>query len=94
MVKGLIAGALGLLAATIGEDDINGVARFDFGIDALRQGFSFLPVLIGLFAFSQLLHDVEDPERARTALMPGRTKAVRVEHLKAIREVPQSAGAT
>ena len=74
MVKGLIAGALGLLAATIGEDDINGVARFDFGIDALRQGFSFLPVLIGLFAFSQLLHDVEDPERARTALMPGRTR--------------------
>ncbi|MDP6883174.1 MAG: tripartite tricarboxylate transporter permease, partial [Rhodospirillales bacterium] len=87
MVKGLIAGALGLLAATIGEDDINGVARFDFGIDALRQGFSFLPVLIGLFAFSQLLHDVEDPVRARNALMPGRTKAVKVEHLKAIGEV-------
>ena len=87
MVKGLIAGALGLLAATIGEDDINGVARFDFGIDSLRQGFSFLPVLIGLFAFSQLLHDIEDPVRARTALMPGRTKAVRVEHTKAIREV-------
>jgi putative tricarboxylic transport membrane protein len=87
MVKGLIAGALGLLAATIGEDDINGVARFDFGNDALLQGFSFLPVLIGLFAFSQLLHDVEDPVRARTALMPERTKAVRVEHRKAIREV-------
>jgi putative tricarboxylic transport membrane protein len=87
MVKGLIAGALGLLAATIGEDDINGVARFDFGIDALRQGFSFLPVLIGLFAFSQLLHDVEDPVRARRSLMLERTKAVRVEHLKAIAEV-------
>jgi putative tricarboxylic transport membrane protein len=87
MLKGLIAGALGLLAATIGEDDINGVARFHFGIDALKQGFSFLPVLIGLFAFSQLLHDVEDPVRARTALMPGRTKAVKVEHLKAIGEV-------
>ena len=53
----------------------------------MRQGFSFLPVLIGLFAFSQLLHDVEDPERARTALMPGRTKAVKVEHAKAIGEV-------
>ncbi len=87
MVKGLIAGALGLLAATIGEDQINGVARFDFGVDALRQGFSFLPVLIGLFAFSQLLNDVKDTEKARTPLMKGGTTAVRIEHLKAIREV-------
>ena len=69
MVKGLIAGALGLLAATIGEDEINGVARFHFGIDALKQGFSFLPVLIGLFAFSQLLNDVRDTDKARTPLM-------------------------
>jgi putative tricarboxylic transport membrane protein len=84
LLKGLIAGAIGLLAATIGEDEINGVARFDFGVDALRQGFAFLPVLIGLFAFSQLLGDVEDTDRARQPLMPGNTKAVRVEHLKAI----------
>ncbi len=58
MLKGLIAGAFGVFVATIGEDDINGVARFDFGIDELRQGFAFLPVLVGLFAFSQLLSDV------------------------------------
>ena len=55
LVKGLIAGALGLLVATVGEDEINGVARFHFGNEALKQGFGFLPVLIGLFAFSQLL---------------------------------------
>ena len=60
LTKGLIAGALGLLVATIGEDDINGVARFNFGTDALKQGFAFLPVLVGLFAFSQLMSDVQN----------------------------------
>lgn len=87
ILKGLIAGGLGLLAATIGEDDINGVARLHFGSDALKQGFAFLPVLIGLFAFSQLLSDVQDRTKARSALMEGKTKAVHIEHLKAIREV-------
>ena len=84
MVKGLIAGLLGLFAAVVGEDEINGVARFAFGSDEIRQGFSFLPVLIGLFAFSQLLTDVEDSERAKSPLMAKTADPVRVEHKKAI----------
>ena len=87
LLKGLIAGALGLFVATIGEDDINGVARFDFGVDAVKQGFAFLPVLVGLFAFSQLLSDVIDPEKARKPLMPKGSTAVKIEHRKAIAEV-------
>jgi len=87
LVKGLIAGALGLLVATIGEDDINGVARFNFGTDALKQGFAFLPVLVGLFAFSQLMSDVQDEDAARKPLMEKGTKAVRVEHFAAIRAI-------
>ena len=42
LVKGMIAGALGLFIATIGEDEVNGVARFSFGIDDLESGFTFL----------------------------------------------------
>ncbi len=87
LLKGIIAGTLGLLVAAIGEDEVNGVARFTFGSDAIRQGFAFLPVLVGLFAFSQLLSDVQDRDKARQALMPRGTKAVRVEHRKAIGEV-------
>lgn len=87
LVKGLIAGALGLLVTTIGEDDINGVGRFNFGSDALLQGFDFLPVLIGLFAFSQLMHDVRNRDTARKSLTETRTVAVRIEHRKAIREI-------
>jgi len=85
LVKGLIAGLLGMLVASIGEDDINGVARFDFGVDALRQGFDFLPVLVGLFAFSQLMSDIRDAAKAQAPLMPPGAKATRIEHRAAIR---------
>ena len=83
LTKGLIAGALGLLVATVGEDEINGVARFHFGNEALKQGFGFLPVLIGLFAFSQLLSDLEDRVKARKSLSESGGVAVRIEHRKA-----------
>ena len=84
IVKGLIAGLLGLFAATVGEDEINGVARFTFGFDEFKHGFAFLQVLIGLFAFSQLLTDVEDDKRAKSPLMEKSGTLVRVEHRQAI----------
>ena len=84
LVKGLIAGALGLLVATVGSDEINGVERFSFGFEPIEQGFSFLPVLVGLFAFSQLLSDVQDRAKAREPLMPRGAGAVRIEHAQAI----------
>lgn len=86
LIKGIIAGLLGLFVASIGEDDINGVARFTFDFEALESGFDFLPVLIGLFAFSQLLSDVQDKDKAREPLMTGvEAKGIRVEHFAAIR---------
>jgi putative tricarboxylic transport membrane protein len=83
LVKGLLAGGLGLLVATVGEDEINGVARFHFGNEALKQGFGFLPVLIGLFAFSQLLSDIQDRVKARKSLAEGGGVVVKIEHRKA-----------
>lgn len=85
MIKGLIAGAVGLLIASIGEDHINGAARFTFGFRELGAGFDFLPVLIGLFAFSQLLSDMSDSESARKPMMTGKQHAVKIEHREAIR---------
>ena len=87
MIKGLIAGALGLFVRTIGEDDAAGMARFNFGSDPMLQGFDFIAVLIGLFAFSQLLSDVRDPENARKSLSERGQVHVRIEHRRAIREV-------
>jgi len=86
MVKGMIAGFMGLFLATVGEYDLNGVDRFTFGSDFLQSGFGFLPVLIGLFAFSQLMADIRDRSGARKVLMEmGESRAdIRIEHRKAI----------
>ena len=87
LVKGLIAGAIGLLVRTVGEDDAAGMARFDFGSETLLYGFDFIAVLIGLFAFSQLLTDVRDPENATKSLSERGTVKAKIEHLAAIREI-------
>ena len=84
LVKGLIAGAAGLFIRTVGEDDAVGVGRFDFGSDYLLTGFDFIAVLIGLFAFSQLLSDLRNPVAARNALSDRKQVKVKIEHRRAI----------
>ena len=58
LLKGLMAAALGLLVTTVGYDR-NSNLRFDFGLPAMGSGFEILPVMIGIFAFSQLLGNIE-----------------------------------
>lgn len=59
LTKGLIAGFFGLLIATVGLDPVEGYARYSFNIPNLMAGFSLLPVLIGLFAISQIFVQLE-----------------------------------
>ncbi|MBN9005800.1 MAG: tripartite tricarboxylate transporter permease [Rhizobiales bacterium] len=59
VTKGLLSGAIGLIVTIVGADPIMGVQRFTLGIHQLEGGFPFLPVLIGIFAFAQLMPDVE-----------------------------------
>ncbi|MBO6759018.1 MAG: tripartite tricarboxylate transporter permease [Roseibium sp.] len=54
-IKNLIAGALGVLLATIGVDLLTSVERFTFGMPELYEGISFVPVMIGVFGISELL---------------------------------------
>ncbi len=58
MLKGLIAATLGLLVTTVGFDRSNN-SRFDFGFNQLESGLEMLPVMIGVFAFSQLMRNIE-----------------------------------
>ncbi|QGU94724.1 C4-dicarboxylate ABC transporter permease [Clostridium bovifaecis] len=59
LLKGLIAGIVGLLISTIGIDLVTGYQRFTFGNMNLFNGLSFIPVMIGLFALSQAFVSVE-----------------------------------
>lgn len=54
-VKNLIGGLFGVWLATIGADATTGVERFMFGNYELYEGLHFIPVLIGMFALSELL---------------------------------------
>ena len=55
VVKGVFAGVLGFIFATFGIAPIDATRRFTFGADSLMNGFDTLPVLIGLFAISEIL---------------------------------------
>ena len=57
--KALTMAILGLLINTVGLDPISGVSRFTFGISHLYDGFSLVPALIGLFAISEVLTQIE-----------------------------------
>lgn len=59
VTKGLLSGVIGLAVTIVGPDPILGVQRFTLGIHQLDGGLPFLPVLIGVFAFAQLMPDVE-----------------------------------
>jgi len=60
MIKALISGFMGLLISTVGIDLITGNTRFNFGSVKLMSGFNLLTVLIGIFALSQVLVDLNN----------------------------------
>ncbi len=60
LLKGLIATALGLLAAMMGQDPLTGGARLTFGSEELLAGVNFISVIIGLFAIGEVLVNVEE----------------------------------
>ncbi len=60
VVRGLIAGLIGIFLATIGSDPMMNSPRFTFDLAMLSTGLPFLAVLIGVYAVSQLLGEVEE----------------------------------
>lgn len=69
LLKGFICVAFGLMLTTVGIDPISGAMRYTFGSSYLMDGIDILPVLIGLFAISQLLIDIEDLSGGSTGRM-------------------------
>lgn len=61
IIKGLIACAFGLAMSLVGAAPIGGAVRFTFGFSELVNGFNSLPVLIGLFAVSEIFQTVTSP---------------------------------
>jgi putative tricarboxylic transport membrane protein len=53
--KNLIMAAFGVLLSAVGVDFVTGADRFTFGYVEFAEGFKVVPILIGLFAITELL---------------------------------------
>ncbi len=63
VVKGLMAGVVGLMIATVGTDPVSGVNRFTYGSPELLDGIPFILVMVGVFAVSELLIQSGQPDQ-------------------------------
>lgn len=59
IAKGLASCALGLCVAQVGAAPLTSALRFTFGNHQFDNGFALLPVLIGLFAVTEVLSSAE-----------------------------------
>ncbi|WP_018923010.1 tripartite tricarboxylate transporter permease [Salsuginibacillus kocurii] len=85
LIKGLIAGLFGMFIGTFGLDPVTNTERFTFGFVEMYNGFDFLPILIGVFAFSQLLSELK--QGARQSVDFGEQKSVSYPIGKTIKEM-------
>ena len=78
-LRGLLAGALGLLLGVVGRDAVTDVPRFTFGTGELQGGLDIIPIAIGVFGIAEALTAAETVPKIGAVLparmgrlMPGR----------------------
>src|SRR5438477_355054 len=84
MLRGFLAGGLGLFLAMVGQDPQAGVARFTLDTLYLWQGLDLVPVLVGLFAIPEIIDLV-----VRGTSIAGNVPAGRISHgaLEGVKDV-------
>lgn len=68
ILKGHISALLGVMISMVGIDSIMGVPRFTFGSMNLQLGIPVVPVLIGLFGFSEVLEQISSQTNSQISL--------------------------
>lgn len=68
LAKGMLSAGIGLFFGTIGVDPVSNVPRNTFGQVWLRDGLSLVPLVIGVFAMSQMLEQGLDVLRKSKTL--------------------------
>ncbi|MCT8159439.1 tripartite tricarboxylate transporter permease [Pseudoruegeria sp. SHC-113] len=81
VIKGWIAGLIGLAMAMVGLDPLLSEPRYTFGWSYLLSGFQVVPVLMGAFAVPQIIEGLRHVEVGQMAELKGRI----LPNLKAIR---------
>jgi len=57
-VKGILMALLGILIGLVGMDANSGAMRLTFGQQFLMEGIDFVVVAVGMFAFSEIVHEL------------------------------------
>jgi putative tricarboxylic transport membrane protein len=83
-LRNLIAGGIGVFIATVGTHLSTGIERFTFDIPELTEGIEFVPVLIGLFAVSEMLQQSQTADKVMERIT---SVVVRLPSRKDLREI-------
>jgi putative tricarboxylic transport membrane protein len=55
ILRGLMAGGMGLIISFVGMDPQTGVVRFSFGVLHLMEGINIVTIVVGLFALAEVI---------------------------------------
>ncbi|MCE5281862.1 MAG: tripartite tricarboxylate transporter permease [Deltaproteobacteria bacterium] len=59
LIKGIVAGILGIFLSSVGIDPLTGAPRLNYGLVGLTRGFEIVPVVVGLFGIGEILSSAE-----------------------------------
>ncbi|MFV0336105.1 MAG: tripartite tricarboxylate transporter permease [Tropicimonas sp.] len=92
-VKNVMAGAFGVLLATVGIDLLTSIERFTFGFNELSEGIGFVPVMIGVFGISELLVQADNLHlKRKRVIMDAIRLPSRADYAKVWRTILRSTG--
>ena len=60
LIKGILSACIGILMALVGLSETDNIPRFTFGFGQLEAGLGVMPVLIGMYAVSQILDEAAE----------------------------------
>lgn len=72
VIKGWIAGLIGLAMAMVGMDPLLSEPRYTFGWSYMLSGFQVVPVLMGAFAVPQIIEGLRHLEVGKLVALQGR----------------------
>lgn len=70
----IISGLLGLFLACIGIDPLLGIKRLNYGSKMLLSGIEMIPVMIGIFAVTEVLKQTDKPKTIKAVDQAGGRK--------------------
>jgi TctA family transporter len=82
LLRGFLAGALGLLLSGVGQDPQSGVSRYTFDTLYLMNGLELVPVLVGIFAIPEIIDLGVRGTSIAGAVPAGRLRAGALEGVK------------